>query len=465
MNEVLNSVTGPLLTDFNALSTIHAYWSQQQDQTAVFDLCVRTLPPSRNFLVAAGLEQAVGFLEEVRVLPSELEWIARCGRFRPGFADYVGGLRFSGDLDALPEGTVFFPDEPILRVTAPLSVAQFLETRLVNLVHFQTMVATKATRCVMAAKGKKLIDFRLRPAHGAEAGLLAARASFLAGFSSTATASGAALGIPVCGTMNRSFLEAYGEEADAFVAYVRANPDGAIVLIDDAESDAEKLVHVERFLRKEGARIGGVSLDGANVAVQARRVRAVLDRAGLRGVAIYADSSFLDEFSLERLAAQEVPVDGFAVGAQMVSGDAPATDCVYTLQEYAGRPPRRRAGAVAAYPGRRQVFRRYDPFGCLHEDVLSVDGDRLEGEELLVPVMRGGRRVADLPSLLSLRERARGQRERLPGSLRSLTKVSPYRVSVSPRLVERTRCSDPAEAGGPAAPSAAPRRGDAHLSR
>src|SRR5574341_1419436 len=210
----MNPLSSPLLTDLSQLTMLQAYYEAGMTETAVFELFVRKLPPGRNFLVAAGLEQVVDFLEGLRFDDEELAWVRSCGVFKPEFAERLAGFRFTGEVHAMPEGTVFFPNEPILRVTAPMPEAQLIESRLVNLVHFEVLVASKAARCVLAAPGKRLVDFGLRRAHGAEAGLLAARASYLAGFDGTsATLAGARFGIPVFGTMAHSFVQAHDSEA------------------------------------------------------------------------------------------------------------------------------------------------------------------------------------------------------------------------------------------------------------
>src|ERR1035437_4140690 len=242
-----------LLTDLYELSMLEAYAAHGMAETAVFELFVRKLPPGRGFLMAAGLEQAVEFLETMRFMPDELAWLLASGMFSSGFLDGLKDLRFTGDVDALPEGTVFFPNEPVLRVNAPLPQAQLVETRLLNLVHFQTVIASKAARMVLAAPGKQLVDFGLRRAHGAEAGLLAARASYLAGFSGTATVLASRdFGIPVVGTMAHSFVQAHDDEATAFERFARVRPQALTLLIDtyDTERAAGIVVRL-------GARAGG----------------------------------------------------------------------------------------------------------------------------------------------------------------------------------------------------------------
>lgn len=446
----MSASTTPLLTDLYELSMLQAYCCQGCTRTAVFEFFVRRLPSSRNFLLAAGLEQALEYLEGLKFSPEDLAWIEDCGRFRPGFADYLERLRFTGDVHAMPEGTVFFADEPILRVTAPLPEAQLVETRLINLLQFQTMVASKAARCVLAAPGKMLVDFGLRRAHGAEAGLLAARASFLAGFSGTsAAAASPAFGIPVFGTMAHSFVQAFEDEGAAFDAYARANPGSVTLLLDtyDTEAGAVKAVEAARRLAREGIRVRSVRLDSGNLALHSRRVRDILDRAGLPEVTIFA-SGDLDEHALRRLTSSGAPVDGFGVGTRMsTSGDAPYLDCAYKLQEYDGRPRRKRSEGKTTLPGRKQVYRRTDASGRPRLDVLTLEGDAQEGEPLLALVMRGGRRLAPSPTLRGVRELVRAQLAGLPEALRGLAKAEPYRVEVSPALQEMTRRLDRETAG------------------
>lgn len=439
-----------LLTDLYELTMVQAYCCRGLTKTAVFEFFVRRLPASRNFLVAAGLEQALEFLEGLRFSPEDLAWIEGCGRFRPGFADYLERLRFTGDVHAMPEGTVFFADEPILRVTAPLPEAQLVETRLINLLQFQTMVASKAARCVLAAPGKKLVDFGLRRAHGAEAGLLAARASFLAGFAGTSAALAApAFGVPVFGTMAHSFVQVFDDEAAAFVAFARANPGNVTLLLDtyDTESGAVKAAAAVKALSREGIGVRSVRLDSGNLGLHARRVRAILDGAGLRDVAIFA-SGDLDEHALRRLTDEGAPIDGYGVGTRMTtSADAPSLDCAYKLEEYGGRARRKRSEGKSTWPGRKQVFRRAGPSGRPMLDVLTVEGDAQEGEPLLGLVMRGGVRVRPAPSLLDARERARAQIAVLPDPLRGLAKAEPYPVEVSPALQDLTLRLDRESAG------------------
>ena len=289
-----------LLTDLYELSMLEAYAAHGMAETAVFELFVRKLPPERGFLMAAGLEQVVEFLETMHFTADELAWLRASGAFTSGFVDSLAALRFTGDVDAMPEGTVFFPDEPVLRVTAPLPEAQLVETRLINLVHFQTVIASKAARMVLAAPGKQLVDFGLRRAHGAEAGLLAARASYLAGFSGTATVlAGRDFGIPIVGTMAHSFVQAHDDEATAFERFARVRPTTLTLLVDtyDTERGAAIVAALAPRLAADGITISAVRLDSGDLTAHARAVRAILDAAGLQSMRILA-SGGLDENSL-----------------------------------------------------------------------------------------------------------------------------------------------------------------------
>jgi len=434
-----------LLTDLYQLTMLQGYFEQGMEETAVFEFFVRKLPPQRNFLLAAGLEQVLSFLENLRFTPSELEWLEACGRFRQAFVHYLERLRFTGDVHAMPEGTVFFPNEPILRVTAPLPQAQLVETRLINLLHFQTLIASKAARSVLVAPGKLLVDFGLRRAHGAEAGLLAARASYLAGFSGTSTVQAAPLfGIPIYGTMAHSFVQAHDNEIEAFERFAHANRENVVLLIDtyDTEAAAAKVVSLAPQLRQAGIAVKGVRLDSGNLADHSCKVRQILDEGGLTDAVIFASGN-LDEYILQRLLAAGAPIDGFGVGTHMdTSADAPYLDCAYKLEEYAGHARRKRSEGKATWPGRKQVYRHQDTEGRMIGDILTLEGDQQEGEALIQPVMHAGKRVAAPASLEALRERALNELARLPQELRTLEKGPEYPVTVSQALSDLAKAVD-----------------------
>lgn len=345
----------------------------------------------------------------------------------------------------MPEGTVFFENEPILRIVAPIPEAQLVETRLINLLHYQTLVASKAARCVLAAHGRRLIDFGLRRAHGAEAGLLAARASYLAGFDGTSNILAEfRLGIPSYGTMAHSFIEAQESELQAFERFARSNPENVILLIDtyDTEAAAEKLGELSARLAREGIGIRGVRLDSGDLAEHSRKVRAILDRSGLERARILVSGS-VDEYEIHRLLSQGAPVDGFGVGTHLAtSDDAPFLDCAYKVQAYDGIPRFKLSEGKRTYPGAKQVFRRFAENGVPHSDLIAQEGERPEGTPLLKPVMRGGRPLAASPPLSRIRADFLVSLSRLPESLRSIVNTGSYPVRLSEltsRLCSKSR--------------------------
>ena len=428
----MNLLSSPLVTDLYELTMLQAYFEHGMGERAVFELFVRTLPSHRNFFVAAGLEQALEFASNLRFRDEELEWVEGSKLFRRGFAEELAKLRFTGDIHAMPEGTVFFPNEPILRVTAPMPEAQLLETRVLNLIHFETVVASKAARSRLAAPGKGLIDFGLRRAHGAEAGVLAARASYLAGFDGTSNVIAAPLyGIPVFGTMAHSFVQAHESERAAFERFASVFPENAVLLIDtyDTAEGARKAVEAARAFRMKGVRLDSGDLDALS-----REVRRILDQAGMQHAIIFASGN-LDEDRVAELVAASAPIDSFGIGTSLVtSADHPYLDAVYKLQEYAGRARRKRSTGKATWPGRKQVYRARSEQGLFIRDVVTLEGDPQPGEPLLQLAMQGGRRLP-APPLEASRRRLLDQLASLPPALHSLGRAAaPYPVEIAPAL-------------------------------
>ena len=429
-----------LLTDLYQINMMQAYLDRGATDTAVFELFARNLPPRRGFLVAAGLEQALQFLETLQISAAEMEWLKSTGRFRPNLIDYLSSLRFTGDVHAMAEGSVFFANEPILRVTAPLPQAQFVESRLINIVHYQTLIAAKAARMMLAAPNKVLVDFGFRRAHGAEAGLMAARASYLTGFAGTATVlAGQEFGIPIYGTMAHSFIELFDDESEAFAAFAQSRPDNLVLLIDtyDVEAAARKVVALAPKLAQAGITIRSVRLDSGDLIALSRSVRAILDAGGLQAVTIFA-SGGLDEDDLAVFAKENAPIDGLGIGTAMTtSSDVPALDVVYKLQEYAGVARRKRSANKATWPGRKQVWRRYGADGRMAGDILSLEAPsqgsarKEDGEPLVRLVMRNGKRVAPAPSLEDIRRHSKREFERLPSPLQRLDRGAAYPVEVA----------------------------------
>jgi nicotinate phosphoribosyltransferase len=444
----MTSEISPLLTDLYQINMMQAYLDHGATDTAVFELFARTLPARRGFLLAAGLEQALDYLEDLHFPPDEIAWLKSTGRFKPNLLDYLESFRFSGDVHAMPEGTAFFANEPILRITAPLPQAQFVESRLINILHFQVLIASKAARVRLAAPDKVLVDFGLRRAHGAEAGLMAARASYIVGFAGTATVlAGEMFGLPLYGTMAHSFIETFDDETAAFESFARARPDNLVLLLDtyDTEAAARKVVALAPRLQAAGITIRAVRLDSGDLIALSKSVRATLDAGGLREVTIFV-SGGLDEDALLGFARARAPIDGIGIGTAMTtSQDVPAIDCVYKLQEYAGLARRKRSENKATWPGRKQVWRRYDADGRMMGDILALDapshpspasggGMGRGGEPLLQLVMRDGERTQPAETLDAIRARAKRDLERLPEPLRRLEAGTTYPVEVADEL-------------------------------
>ncbi len=438
-----------LLTDLYQLTMLQAYLDEGMHESATFELFVRRLPPQRNFLVAAGLEQALEFLQTLRFGDDELAWLERQGGFSTRLLDYLKALRFGGDVHAMAEGTPFFADEPILRITAPLPQAQLVESRLLNIVHFQTLIASKAARVVLAAPDKLLVDFGMRRAHGAEAALFAARAGWLAGLAGTATAeAGRRFGIPVFGTMAHSFVQAHDDEAAALAAFARARPQRPTLLVDtyDTEAAVAKIVALAPRLSREGIQIGGVRLDSGDLAAHARKVRALLDRGGLGATRIFASGN-LDEHRIAALLAGGAPIDGFGVGTALdTSGDVPALDAVYKLQSYAGAARRKRSEGKATWPGIKQVCRQRGARNHLLRDRVQLDDEVVTGEALLHPCMIAGQRTAPSPTLAQARAHCAAQLLGLPPALRALAPAPhPQPVVISAALRRLAHAVDRAQ--------------------
>lgn len=426
-----------LLTDLYQLTMLQAYFDKGMNDTAVFEFFVRKLPDNRHFLLAAGLEQVLDTLENFSLSPHELDWLANCGRFHRPFVDSLADLRFTGEVWAMPEGTPFFADEPILRIVAPLREAQLVETRIINLLQYQTLIATKASRVRLAAPGHLLVDFGLRRAHGAEAGMLSARTSFLAGFEGTSNVlAGARWNIPLYGTMAHSFIQAHTDEIAAFDDFSHSHPNATTLLIDtyDTEAAARAIIPLARKLAADGITVQAVRLDSGDLDQHSRRVRKILDEGGLPGIRIFASGN-LDEYAVTRLINAGAPIDGFGVGTRMnTSDDCPYLECAYKLQEYAGGARRKRSEGKASWPGRKQVFRRYNADGLMTGDTLTTENDEAAGEPLLECVMREGRRLTPSPALADVREYTRGQLARLPIALCGVEPAPRYPVEVSAAL-------------------------------
>ena len=427
-----------LLTDLYQLTMLDAYLGADMHDEAVFEFFVRRLPQHRHFLMTAGLEQLLDYLETLSFDAAEIEWMESTGRFSSRLLNYLSDFRFRGEVRAMPEGTLCFGNEPMVQVIASLPEAQLIESRLINLIHFQTMIASKAARCVLAAPDKQLVDFGMRRAHGAEAGLLAARASYIAGFAGTSTVlAEAEFGIPIYGTMAHSFVQSHSSEIEAFEHFARTFPDGSVLLIDtyDTLAAARAVTKLVRRLRPEGIQVRAVRLDSGDLAALSFEVRKILDADGCEDVSIFCSGS-IDEYMLAK-DFQSAPADGFGIGTHLdVSADAPYLDCAYKIEEYAGIARRKKSPGKETWPGRKQVYRRYDSDGLIQADALVEIRDDCEGQALLETVMRDGERLAASPELTTVREHAASELATLPKSMHDPLASSDYTVEVSKTLEE-----------------------------
>jgi nicotinate phosphoribosyltransferase len=410
-----------LLTDLYELTMLQAYFDSGMNEIAAFDFFVRRLPQQRDYLVACGLEDVLQYLTELHFSDDSINYLRSLRTFSDAFLDHLRGFHFTGDVYAIPEGSIVFPNEPIVEVIAPIHEAQLVETYLMNQIHFQTLAASKAARVVAAAAGKPVIDFGLRRMHGTDAGLKAARAFYIAGVKATSNVlAGKIYGMPVAGTMAHSYVQAHANELEAFSEFVKSFP--STVLLVDTYDTIEGVRHVTELQKRLGSqfRVGGVRLDSGDLAVLSKQARQVLDEAGLQNVEIIVSSS-LDEYAIEQLVACGAPIDAFGVGTKMaVSSDAPYLDTAYKLVEYAGRPRMKHSEAKTNLPGRKQVFRQSN------QDVIGLFNESIQGEPLLVKVMENGRRMES--SIRTLDE----SRRTLKTSQQSLALRShPYLVSVS----------------------------------
>jgi len=442
-----------LFTDLYELTMVASYFRERMTGVATFSLFARRLPPGRSFLVAAGLEDVLRFLEGFRFTPTALDYLRSLARFEPAFLQHLKDLRFTGDVRAVPEGTVVFADEPLLEVTAPIAEAQLVETAVLNLCHFQTVVASKAARSVIAANGRPVVEFGLRRAPGVDGGMKAARCAFIAGATmSSNVLAGLAYGVPPTGTMAHSYVTAFVEEIESFRAFARSFPHNVILLIDtyDTVAGAHRAARVGKEMASRGERLGGVRLDSGDIVALSKEVRRVLDGAGLDYVKIFVSGS-LDEDRIEQSLAQGAPIDAFGVGTRMdVSADAPYLDMAYKLVKYDGRYVLKTSEGKKTWTGEKQVYRFRGPSGFTHDLVALHDeaapafaAAAPAAEALLQPVMRSGR-VLGLPPLAAARDCCAKQVAALPEEVRRLRSAASYPVGFSERLIALQRATEAA---------------------
>ena len=419
-----------LLTDLYQLTMAQSYFQSQRLAPATFSLFVRSYPPNRSYFVSAGLHDVLEFLEQFKVDAAGVDYLRSQGMFTDDFLDFLKELRFTGEVWAIPEGRVFFKDEPIMEVTAPIVEAQVVETFIINQINFQSLIATKAARCVHAASARSVVDFSLRRTHGIDAGMKVARSSYLVGCTGTSNVrAGQQYGIPIVGTMAHSFVSSFEHEIDAFRVFVNSFPNHSILLIDtyDTASGARKAVQVAREMAARSQHLQGVRIDSGNLAKLAVEVRKIFDEAGLRDVKIIG-SGGLDEYDLADFSNANVPYDGYGVGTKMgVSADTPWSDIAYKLVEYDDRPVLKLSTGKVSLPGKKQIFRIGDKQGPLQKDIITLRGEN---------VMTEGKIIAPLPSLEESRAVFLSEFAKLPEPIKAIRNSAHYLVEHSAKLQE-----------------------------
>ncbi len=415
-----------LLTDLYELTMAQSFLEHKKTGTAVFSIFARTLPAERNFLVAGGLETLVRQVEQFRFTRNDIAYLKELGIFSTDFLTYLRKYRFCGTLWAIPEGSIVFQNEPLVQIEGPLPDIQILETLSLNCIHFETLVASKAARITAVSRGRDVIDFGFRRAHTPGAGIAAARAAYIGGFSGTSNLeAGKRFGIPVAGTMAHSYIMLFDREEDAFRAYQESFPDRGLYLIDtyDTLACAETIVKLAR----EGVPVTGIRIDSGDLAGLAVKVRERFDRAGLSHIRIFVSSN-VDEYSIDRWLAGGIPIDSFGVGTHFItSSDAPYLDMVYKLVEYEGGPRYKTSPGKTTFPYRRQVVRHYKEGTMDYDEVIRMDGHGERG--LVEPCLRDGRLVQPLPAPEDIRKRCAREIMSLPEQFRALQKQE-YHVRV-----------------------------------
>ncbi|MFP5213438.1 MAG: nicotinate phosphoribosyltransferase [Acidobacteriota bacterium] len=440
---IVQGYSPELVTDLYELTMAESYLREGMRSEATFSLFVRNYPKDRSFFVSAGIDEFLDLLPRFRFDGESIAYIRSLGRFSDDFLQYLSEFRFTGEVRAIPEGRLFFANEPVLEVTAPLIEAQVLETLAINALQLEILVATKAARCREAARGKPLVDFSLRRTHGVDAALKVARGSYIAGFAGTSNLlAGRLYDIPVFGTMAHSYVTSFKSEELAFEAFARAFPKNTVLLIDtyDTMSGARKALKVAREMVARGYPLPGVRLDSGDLVALSREVRQLFTEAGFPEVLIMASGS-LDEIELKRLIEAGAEIDVFAVGTRIgVSADAPYLDMVYKLVEYEGRPIIKLSSGKKTWVGRKQVYRFCDEWGKMSHDVLDTEGSiHPGGEPLLRQVVKGGERTVEPDALSVVRERFLEDWNRLPDAYKDLEPKAYYPVRVSEALQELDR--------------------------
>ena len=436
-----------LLLDLYELTMAQGYFVYKKDTFATFDLFVRELPENRAYLVFCGLEDILDYLKGLKFDKDDIDYLKKQKLFSPDFLKYLAGFKFSGDAWAMPEGTVFFDHEPVIRITAPIIEAQIIESFLLNTVNLQTMIASKASRVIYAAKDKGVYDFSLRRTHGSEAGIKVGRATYIAGARGTSNVlAGKLYKIPIAGTMAHSFVMSFRQEMDSFLAYANTFPKATTLLVDtyDTKKGIENAVTLGLYLKEQGYFLQGIRLDSGDIAALSKLARKMLDAAGLGFVKIFASGN-LDEFKIKELLKEGAMVDNFGVGTNMgTSIDAPCLDVVYKLSEVTDEdgkfcPVMKLSKGKITYPGRKQVFRASGRSGKFTKDIIGLEKEKINGKRLLIKVMEKGKLVYKPPPLDKIRKVLKGNLSGFPDGIKYAIPRCRYAVAISPGLKKLRR--------------------------
>lgn len=436
---MINQKKMSLLTDLYELTMAQVYWEEEMLETATFSLFIREYPSSRSYFVSAGLNDVLDYLSELEFSQEDLGYLESTGLFKKSFLSYLEKFKFRGEVYALPEGRLFFAQEPLLEVTAPLIEAQVVETFLINTLNLQVSIATKASRCFYAAGPRKLVDFSLRRTQGADAGMKVVRASYIGGFKGTSNVlAGKIYGIPIVGTMAHSFVCSFESELEAFRAFARTYPQNTVLLVDtyDTISGIRNAVKLGKEMAREGVRVRGIRLDSGDIAKLSQKARKILQEEGLGDTLIFASGGF-DEYKIADVLSRGGEVDSFGVGTKMgVSADAPYMDMAYKLVKYAGRPVLKLSPGKSNLASDKQIFRFTSPQRELREDIIGLRDDKLEGgEPLLEKVMEKGVVIKPSPQLSQIQNIFLDEFSCLPTKYKRLEKKGEkFPVKLSPRL-------------------------------
>jgi nicotinate phosphoribosyltransferase len=430
-----------LLTDLYQLTMDAAYLDNgKADNVASFEMFIRSLPKDWGYFIAAGIDETLDCICSIRFTDEDIAYLRETGLFKPEYLEYLEDYRFKGDIYAIREGTPFTAETPIVRVTAKRSQAQLVETILLNIVNYQTMIASKASRIVNAAGEAKVIDFGLRRAHGSDAGIKGARATYMAGVIATSNVeAGKLYGIPVSGTMAHSFVMGFEDEIDSFRAFAKTFPENTVLLIDtyDTLEGARKAAVVAKEMEAEGRRLLGVRLDSGDMEDLAEHVRVILDDEGLDYVKIVL-SSDLNEYMIDGYTRDGAPVDYYGVGTEMITAKpVAALSGVYKLVEDNLGPRIKLSESKRTYPGRKQVYRVMDGDKYLY-DVLELEGGHSEGSPLLVEAVRGGRMLRKALPIDMVRAYCLDCVSKLPNEVKKVYVEEPYQLRIGTELHKLT---------------------------